>query len=115
MQKLSYVLWNMTIPGKKATKAMLEKSKNELLRSESPNFQGVFMEMNFGEKKLVRALAAEPTKKPYAIDYIARHTLSAGGIQKSLKSLIDKNVVEIVDGTYRFVDAVFVRGSFRAN
>jgi len=114
IQKLSHILWNMVGQGKGATGEMLEKAKVELLRSEAPIFQASFVEMNFGEKKLVRALAMEPSGKPYSIDYLARHTLSAGGVQKSLKSLIDKDIVEDADGTYRLVDAVFGKWSLRA-
>jgi len=107
MQKLSHILWNMIIPGEKATKEMFDTAKNELLKSESSIFQGTFVEMNFGEKKLIRALSAEPTGKPYAIEYLSRHGLNAGGVQKSLKSLVDKDVIEKEDGIYRLVDAVF--------
>lgn len=114
IQKLSHILWNMTGQGGKSTGDMPEKAKVELIRSEAPIFQASFVGMNFGEKKLVRALAVEPSAKPYSIDYLARHTLSAGGVQKSLRSLIDKDVVEIVDGTHRLVDAVFGKWSLRA-
>lgn len=107
MQKLSHILWNMITPGEKATKEMFDTAKNELLKSESSIFQGTFVEMNFGEKKLIRALSAEPTGKPYAIEYLSRHGLNAGGVQKSLKSLVDKDVIEKEDGIYRLVDAVF--------
>jgi AAA+ ATPase superfamily predicted ATPase len=109
VQKLSYIFWNKTANGGQATKEILDNAKNELLSSEAPIFQGMFIDLQYGEKKLVRALSVEPTDRPYAISYISRYGLSPGGVQKSIKSLIDKDIVENVNGTYRIVDVLFGR------
>jgi uncharacterized protein len=107
VQKLSHLLWNLTLSKKKATQEILTEAKTELLKSEAAIFQAFFVEINLGEKKLIRALGKEPTRKPYSMDYLTRHGLSAGGLQKSLRSLIDKDIIEAVDGTYCLVDSVF--------
>jgi hypothetical protein len=62
------------------------------------------------EKKFLIALATEATAKPYAKDYLARHHFSLGGIQKSLKSFLDKDLIEIdEDRIYKFTDPLFAR------
>ena len=107
VQKLSYILWNMIPIGEEANEETLISAKNELMKSEAPVFQGVFVSMNHGEKKLVRALSEDPVLQLYTIDYLAKHGLSAGGVQKSLKSLVDKDIVEKTEKSYRVVDKVF--------
>jgi len=54
------------------------------------------------------ALAKEPTAKPYAMDYLKTHNLSPGGLQKSMKSLRVKDIVEQDhEGIYRLTDPLF--------
>jgi hypothetical protein len=61
-------------------------------------------------RKFLIAFATESTAKPYSKDYFARHHFSLGGIQKSLKSLLDKDLVEIdKDGIYTLTDPLFAR------
>ncbi|PIP41948.1 MAG: hypothetical protein COX19_02275 [Desulfobacterales bacterium CG23_combo_of_CG06-09_8_20_14_all_51_8] len=65
MQKLSHILWDIT--ESKVTPALLEKAKAELLQAEARDtFENMFQGLNQGEKKLVKALALEPTNQPYA-------------------------------------------------
>jgi hypothetical protein len=57
---------------------------------------------------LLRALAKEPTDKPFALHYMGAHHLgSIGGVQSALKRLDRLDYIEIVDGAYQVVDPVF--------
>ena len=62
--------------GEEANEETLVSAKNELMKSEAPVCQGVFVNMNHGEKKLVRALSEDPALQLYTIDYLANHGLS---------------------------------------
>jgi|GEM_PF-5844834 len=56
------------------------------------------------------ALSKEPTAKPYAMDYLKKHNLSPGGLQKSMKSLQAKDIVEQdQEGIYMLTDPLFGR------
>lgn len=108
VQKLSHLLWDNT--AKEATIKLLESAKKSLIQMESMDFQGLFSGLTSMEKKFLIALATESTAKPYSKDYLARHHFSLGGIQKSLKSLLDKDLVEIdKDGIYKLTDPLFAR------
>jgi hypothetical protein len=108
VRKLSHLLWDMT--EKEATPELLSAAKAELLEAEGLDLQGVFAGLLMGEKKLVMALAKEPTGKPYAMDYLKKHNLSPGGLQKSMKSLQGKDIVEQdQEGIYRLTDPLFGR------
>jgi hypothetical protein len=108
VRKLSHLLWDMT--EKEATSDLLSAAKAELLEAEGLDLQGVFAGLLMGEKKLAMALAKEPTGKPYAMDYLKKHNLSPGGLQKSMKSLQRKDIVEQDhEGIYRLTDPLFGR------
>ena len=108
VRKLSHLLWDMT--EKAATSDLLSAAKAELLEAEGLDLQGVFAGLLMGEKKLAMALAKEPTGKPYAMDYLKKHNLSPGGLQKSMKSLLGKDIVEPDhEGIYRLTDPLFGR------
>ena len=79
---------------------------------ESEDFQGVFAGLTRMEKKLLLALAVEPTDKPFSREYLAGHQLSLGGVQKNLKSLVDKDIVDSElarTGAYRLTDPLFAK------
>jgi hypothetical protein len=108
VRKLSHLLWDMT--EKAATPELLSAAKGELLEMESLDLQGVFGGLLMGEKKVAMALAKERTSKPYAMDYLKKHNLSPGGLQKSMRSLQEKDIVEQDhEGIYGLTDPLFGR------
>jgi hypothetical protein len=108
VRKLAHLLWDMT--EKEASPKLLNAAKSELLGAESFDLQGVFGGLLMGEKKLAMALAKEPTDKPYAMGYLKKHNLTLGGLQKSMKSLQGKDIVEQNrEGIYRLTDPLFGR------
>lgn len=108
VRKLSHLLWDMT--EKAATFELLNAAKEALLEMESFDLQGVFAGLLTGEKKVAMALAEEPAAKPYAMEYLKKHNLSPGGLQKSMRSLQEKDMVEQEpEGAYRLTDPLFAR------
>jgi uncharacterized protein len=110
VQKLAHFLWDMT--KRKATDEALCRAKEKLLSMESEDFQGVFAGLTRMEKQLLLALAVEPTDKPFSREYLAGHGLSLGGVQKNLKSLVDKDIVDSElarTGVYRLTDPLFAK------
>jgi hypothetical protein len=108
VRKLSHLLWDKT--EKAVTQELLDAATAELLEVESLDLQGVFASLLMGEKKLAMALAKEPTGKPYAMDFLKRHNLSPGGLQKSMKSLQAKDIIEQDgEGFYRLTDPLLGR------
>jgi hypothetical protein len=108
VRKLSHLLWDKT--ENEVGPELLSAAKKELLAMESLDLQGVFAGLSLGEKKVAMALANEPIAKPYAMEYLKKHNLSPGGLQKSLKSLQEKDIAEQDDdGIYRLTDPLFGR------
>lgn len=108
VRKLAHLLWDMT--EKEASPKLLDAARLELLGAESFDLKGVFGGLLMGEKKLAMALAKEPTDKPYAMGYLKKHNLTPGGLQKSMKSLQGKDIVEQNrEGIYGLTDPLFGR------
>lgn len=106
VRKLSHLLWDKT--EKEVTPELVKEAKEELLEMESLDLQGVFAGLLMGEKKVAMALAKEPVAKPYAMEYLKKHNLSSGGLQKSIKSLQGKDIIEQNDqGVYGLTDPLF--------
>jgi len=108
VQKSSHLLWDLT--KKTATEDLLNKAKMRLMESESISFQSIFGGLNTSEKKLIKALSSEPTMQPYAGRFLAKHGLSLGGVQKSISSLIKKDLIELYhNGQYKVIDELFAQ------
>lgn len=108
VQKLAHILWDITDAN--ASMDSLRIAQKDLLEMESVDFQGVFGSLSRMEKRLVMALAEEPADKPYSKDYLATHKFSLGGVQSSLKSLLNKDIVEVnKNNIYRLTDPLFAR------
>ncbi len=106
VRKLSHLLWDRT--QKEVTPELVKEAQEELLEMENLDLQGVFASLLMGEKKVAMALAKEPVVKPYAMEYLKKHDLSPGGLQKSIKSLQGKDLIEQDDeGVYRLTDPIF--------
>ncbi len=61
------------------------------------------------QRSVLKMIALEPGLSPYSKEAMEKSRVSAGGIQKALKSLIAKDVVEKThDGTFHFTDPVML-------
>jgi uncharacterized protein len=106
--KMSHIIWDST--EKVATKQIFNDARHELINQESAKFHAIFNGLNNMEKWFLFALAANPTDKVYATQFLSRHNLSQASVQKALKSLRIMDVVERDhDGYYRLTDPIFVK------
>jgi len=81
-----------------------------LVASERPVFEAIVQGLTPHQRLFLRALAIEPTDKPFASAYLQRHRLgSAGGVQHSLKQLAELDLIEKSD-LWRVVDPIVICG-----
>ncbi len=81
-----------------------------MLLSEKPVFEAILQGLPPGQRLLLRALAKEPTQKPMASAFMARHRIGSGaGVHHSLQKLKDMDVIEKDEktGLWRTVDPLF--------
>lgn len=92
VQKLSHLIWDNTETT--VTSNTFNKAVKELLELESTDFQGVWSGLGRTEKRLLLALSRRPTGNIYGSSFLSDHRLSVGAVQKGIKQLIAKDIVE---------------------
>ena len=110
VQGLAMIAWNSTQPGRSCTAEHVEASCQTMLSMQSPEFEATLSALPPGQKAVLRALAAQPSKSLFGADYPLYRQLSPGGIQKALKALIKLDFVEEdQQGVYSVVDPFMAR------
>jgi AAA+ ATPase superfamily predicted ATPase len=107
-QALGY--WTFETSGAVVREEDLDAAFRALLEGERYAFEAQLAGLSRGQQVMLTALAAEQTAAPTAGDYMARHGLTAGGVQSALRRLLDLDLAERGgDGTgpWRVVDPVF--------
>lgn len=108
VQKLSHIVWDKTTGS--VTEETVAESFRQLLEAESGDFHGIWTNLGWTEKRVLMAIALEPTAQPYASAFLSRYSLSIGSMQKGLKQLIVKDIVEVTETkTYQPTDPILMR------
>jgi AAA+ ATPase superfamily predicted ATPase len=81
------------------------------LEEQKAYYESLLMPLSIQQKRLLTAIASEPTANPFSVKYMFNHNLgSYGGIQGALKKLLNLDYVEKrADGRYFVVDPVFAK------
>lgn len=100
-QELCYALWQQTPAGEIASSVELERALAAVLRSEHAHFSLLWDSASAMQKRVLRALAREPGH-PFSAEYRRQHDLPAAtNVQKALRALAQREVVEGEAGAYR--------------
>ena len=105
VQKLSSLCWDMT--EEICDDETVAKAYRVLLRQESSDFESTWGGLALSQKSLLKALAGEPTASPFAKAFLERYHFSVGGVQKALKHLLSRDLIEKPQGVYRLTDPIF--------
>ena len=85
----------------------LDEVKAELVRSESSDFESIYVNLASNQKKLLKAIGRKPTSNLYASDYLRDNHL---GASSSVKMAADKlcklDLIGVRSGLWRTVDPV---------
>jgi hypothetical protein len=105
-QELAYFVWERLEAGEMASPAVVDAALSRVLRSEHNHFTALWDEAPRPQRRLMLALADEPTSAVYASGYHERHELPANpSLQTALAGLIRKELVgRDGDGTYRVIE-----------
>lgn len=92
VQKLASLVWDSA--HKEPSMDNLKQAYKTLLQSETPDFEAHWSALTNTQKQLLHVLTKFPTSSPFSKDYLKQHGLSIGGIQKALKVLLEKDLIE---------------------
>ncbi len=92
IRKLSAIVWDMT--DENVNLSTVQHAFTKLIRAEETEFVATWSGLSLNQKKLLRAIADEPTASPYGKDFIAKYDLSIGGTQGAMKVLRNMDIIE---------------------
>jgi hypothetical protein len=98
-QELAHEVWEQTPSGAFAYESDVEAGLERVLRAEHNHLEQLWADAPRTQRRLLVALAAEPTASPYAEDYRAAYDLPAAAtLQSALAALVRKELVGRLDG-----------------
>lgn len=105
VQKLALFAWDIT--EEVCSSDIIDSAYETLLTMESRDFEGIWSSLTLVQKSVLKAIAAEPTRSPFAKDYLGKYNLSIGGAQKAINSLVTRDLIERdQEGNFRLTDPV---------
>jgi len=108
VQKLSLLAWDLT--KNRCTVDIVKSAFEVMIETEKLDFESIWSSLTMSQKSLLRAIAIDPSKSIYSKEYLSKHNLSVGGIQKAIKTLLSKDLIEKDDqGIFRVTDPIFKR------
>ena len=104
VQKLSAIVWDLT--DKKVSEKIVNDALKTLIKMESIDFENIWINLNKGEKIVLKTIVKFPHLSVYSKDFIESSGLSIGGIQKAVSSLIKKDIIEKENKKLKLTDPV---------
>jgi uncharacterized protein len=108
-QELAYFTWELVPPGGEASVADVEEALSRVLRSEHNHFAQLWDDAPHPQRLLMLALADEPSRSLYSIEYHSRHELPANPtLQTALAGLVKKEIAGVNgNGEYCVIEPFF--------
>ena len=105
-QELAHEVWERTPSGAFAYESDVDAGLERVLRAEHNHLEQLWADAPRTQRRLLGALAAEPTPSPYAEDYRTAFDLPAAPtLQSALTALIRKELVgRVEDGTLAIIE-----------
>ncbi len=92
VQKLASIAWDMTDSACDAQ--AVDGAYKLLLDMEAQDFEGIWGGLTLSQKEVLKAIAKEPTSSPYSQRYLESYHLTVGGVQKAIKLLMARDLIE---------------------
>lgn len=106
IQRVPYSIFEVS--GKEIIEGDYIKGFTKTIEEERVVYEAMVQGLSLQQIKLISALAEEPTSRPYSVEYMAKHGLgSVGGVQGTIKRLIELDYIERKENLLRVVDPVF--------
>ena len=114
IQYLCHIIWEKAIGKESVKEEIFAESLALLLSRESSTYETTWDLLTVKQKQVLSALAkALPDEKIFSSIFLERYNLgSASSVQRTLRSLIDKDLVDKEGESYTIIDVFFKRWLF---
>jgi len=107
-QMLCHVLLELCMDSRMITEADIDEALNILISRESSVYVAIWEELTIKQKNLMVALAKEEYPEVFSNKFLETYSLgSSSSIQKALKKLLKKELVQQENGSYIIYDLFF--------
>ncbi len=108
-QQFCHEMWNLGTARGVVAEEDFERAIERIIESQREFYAHIWDGLSPHQRRMFRALAREETNSPYASGFIERNRLkSSSHTERSLGALLEKQLVEREEGTYRVAD-LFLR------
>jgi hypothetical protein len=109
-QLLCNVLWDRCHDTKQITQEAVEEAVEEVIDRESHAYNMIWDHLPIMAKRLLEAMAVDPSSRIYSAEFLARHHLGPpSSLQRAIGRLQREEIIEREDDTYMFTDIFFKR------
>jgi AAA+ ATPase superfamily predicted ATPase len=108
-QYLCHIFWELALDRKEITEQDIKESLELLLKRESAAYQNIWDMVTIKQKQVLLALARKVKgEKIFSSEFLAKNNLgSVSSVQRSLNSLIEKDLIDKEEEEYSFIDVFF--------
>ena len=109
VQYLCHIIWEKAIDKRSANRDDFIASIELLLKRESSTYEATWDLLTVKQKQVLMALAnVSPEEKIYSSEFLQKHNLgSASTLQRTLRSLIEKDLIDKEGDIYTIIDVFF--------
>jgi len=107
-QQLCYIIWKIARDSGKVTKLHIKEAISEILAEQTANFTNIWDTLSAKQRNFLVAFVLDRPENPYGKDFILQNNLeTASSLQKVIKALTDKQIIEKNNGNVLFSDIFF--------
>jgi len=109
IQYLCHIVWERAVDKKRVSKQDILECINTLLMRESSTYEVCWDSLTIRQRQTLIALAkGEKSEQIYSEEYRKKHSLgTTSTLDRTLKSLIDKDLIDKEKGSYSIIDVFF--------
>jgi len=107
-QQLCYTVWKIARDSGKVVKSHIKEAISEILTEQAANFTNMWDTLSAKQRNFLVAFVLDHPENIYGKDFILRNNLeTASSLQKIIKALTDKQIIEKDNGSILFGDIFF--------
>ena len=107
VQELCEALWETSADGAEISLDGMPAALDLIFSRELGWYGAIYERLTAGQSAVLRALAGNPSARPYSIEFVSHVGLPPSSICRILSRLADCRIIYSSGGTYRFLNPFF--------
>lgn len=108
VQYLSYEVWNLSQGNKIVNPNIIHQAVDSICKKQSPLYAYWWDSLTIPQKQLLRTIAVNGGKNVFSNEFLSKCKLPSATLQKSIKLLLNKEILDKKNNEYIFTDVWFM-------